>query len=65
MVNETLEQKAMTRNEIEGRLTEKAELVIQKEQAESVLSKFGSQFMNEKDQIEEFISLRQQVGIDK
>jgi hypothetical protein len=52
----------MTKNETEGRLLEKAELVILKEEADMVLSKFGSQFMFEKDRIEDFISQKQQVN---
>ena len=54
----------MTKNEIESRLLEKAEHVIHREQAEMLLQKLGGQFITEKEQIEEFISLKQQVAVE-
>ena len=55
------EQKAMTRNEIENRLLEKAEYTIHKEKADGVLFSMKNHFRDEQQSLEELFLLKHQV----
>jgi hypothetical protein len=51
----------MTQNEIENRLVERAEQVILRENAESVLQKIGGQFTKEKDLLDDLVEFKKRV----